>query len=242
MLPLLVTRGHAGWLKNKQKEIRSISHESIYAWIYQQLQKKEKLWKFLARHKAKRGLGKSKGVGVSRIPNRVFIHDRPKVIDTKREFGHWERDLMSFIKNSQHILVLRERLSMFTLSAVLPNKKAQSTAQKLIKLIEELPALTRKSLTLGNGGEFTDHHQWLNKLGLPFYFCDAYASWQKGGVENTNGRLRRDLPRRTNVQKFNEEEFDENIFNYNTTPGKSLDWMTPQEVFYKNLGRVALQT
>jgi IS30 family transposase len=27
------------------------------------------------------------------------------------------------------------------------------------------------------------------------WFCDAYASWQKGAVENANGRLRRDLPR-----------------------------------------------
>jgi IS30 family transposase len=232
----------AGWLKNKQKEIRSISHESIYAWIYQQSQKKDKLWKFLARHKAKRGLRKSNGVGVSRIPNRVSIHDRPKVIDAKREFGHWEGDLMSFMKNSQHILVLRERLSMFTLSAVLPNKKAQSTAQKLIGLMEELPGQSRKSLTLDNGGEFTDHHQWLNKLGLPSYFCDAYASWQKGGIENTNGRLRRDMPRRTNIQKLNKEDFDENILNYNTTPRKSLGWMTPQEVFYKNLANVALQT
>jgi IS30 family transposase len=232
----------AGWLKNKQKEIRSISHESIYAWIYQQSQKKDKLWKFLARHKAKRGLRKSKGVGVSRIPNRISIHDRPKVIDAKREFGHWEGDLMSFMKNSQHILVLRERLSMFTLSAVLPNKKAQSTAQKLIGLMEELPGQSRKSLTLDNGGEFTDHHQWFNKLGLPSYFCDAYASWQKGGIENTNGRLRRDMPRRTNVQKLTTEDFDENILNYNTTPRKSLGWMTPQEVFYKNLANFALQT
>lgn len=232
----------AGWLKHRQKEIQSISHESIYAWIYRQSQKKDKLWKFLARHKAKRGLRKSNGTGVSRIPNRVSIHDRPKVIDNKREFGHWEGDLMSFIKNSQHILVLRERLSMFTLSAVLPNKKAQSTAQKLIKLMADIPGLARKSLTLDNGGEFTDHHQWLETLKLPSYFCDAYASWQKGGVENTNGRLRRYMPRRTNVHQLSKEDFDENILNYNTTPRKALGWKTPLEIFNRNLGRVALQT
>jgi IS30 family transposase len=31
------------------------------------------------------------------------------------------------------------------------------------------------------------------------WFCDAYAyaSWQKGGVENPNGRLRRWMPRHT---------------------------------------------
>ena len=231
-----------GWLKHRQREIKSISHESIYAWIYRQSQKKEKLWKFLARHKSKRGLRKSKGAGVSRIPNRVSIHERPKVIDNKREFGHWEGDLMSFIKNSQHILVLRERLSMFTLSAVLPNKKAQSSAQKLIKLMAEIPGQACKSLTLDNGGEFTDHHQWLEAVGLPSYFCDAYASWQKGGVENTNGRLRRDMPRRTNVHQLSKEDFDENILNYNTTPRKALGWKTPLKIFYRNLGRVALRT
>jgi IS30 family transposase len=51
----------AGWLKHRQKEIQSISHESIYAWIYRQSQKKDKLWKFLARNKAKRGLRKFLG-------------------------------------------------------------------------------------------------------------------------------------------------------------------------------------
>ena len=33
------------------------------------------------------------------------------------------------------------------------------------------------------------------------WFCDAYASWQKGGVENTNGRLRRWLPRQIDIDK-----------------------------------------
>ena len=160
----------AGWLKFQQKAIRSISHESIYAWIYQRSPKKDKLWKFLARHKAKRGLRKSKSAGVSRIPNRVSIHERPKVIDTKCEFGHWEGDLMSFMKNSQHILVLRERISMFTLSAVLPSKKAESTAQKLIKLMKNLPSLAIKSLTLDNGGEFAAHIKWQEELGMPRIF------------------------------------------------------------------------
>jgi hypothetical protein len=31
------------------------------------------------------------------------------------------------------------------------------------------------------------------------WFCDAYASWQKGGVENANGRLRRWLPRHIDI-------------------------------------------
>jgi transposase, IS30 family len=230
----------AGWLKHRQSKIRSISHESIYAWIYQPAQKKEKLWKFLPRHKAKRGLRKSKGAGVSRIPNRIPIQERPKHIDNKREFGHWEGDLMSFQKNSQHILVLRERKTMFTLSAPLPSKKAKTTAQKVIHLMKGLPKKARKTMTLDNGGEFAAHNEWSSELGLLSFFCDPYASWQKGGVENTNGRLRRDMPRNTNIHHLSQEDFDENILNYNTTPRKSLGWFTPLEAFNKNLYRVAL--
>ncbi len=232
----------AGWLKHRQIKIKPISHESIYAWLYKPVQKKEKLWKFLARHKAKRGLRKSRGAGVSRIPNRVPIQNRPKSVENKREFGHWEGDLMSFQKNSQHMLVLRERKTMFTRSAPLPSKKAVTTAQKVIDLMKDLPAKARKTLTLDNGGEFAGHEQWKEKLGLPSYFCDPYASWQKGGVENTNGRLRRDMPRKTNLHQLSQEDFNENIVNYNTTPRKSLAWLTPLEAFKKNLGAVALQT
>ena len=71
----------AGCLKHRQKAIPSVSHETIYAWIYKRPQQKEKLWKMLPRHKAKRGLRKSRGTGVIRIPNRISIHERPKEIE-----------------------------------------------------------------------------------------------------------------------------------------------------------------
>ena len=135
----------AGWLKHRQKKLNPISHESIYAWLYQPLQKKDKLWKFLPRHKAKRGLRKSKGAGVSRIPNRISVHERPKIVASRRTFGHWEGDLMSFLKNSQHMLVLQERKSRFMLSAPLPCKKAQETSHVLIDLMAPLPPKARKT-------------------------------------------------------------------------------------------------
>lgn len=232
----------AGTLKTRQKDLPEVSHETIYSWIYAPAQKREKLWKYLTRHKAKRGLRKSKGAGLSRIPHRVSIHDRPQTVSQKQEFGHWEGDLMSFQKGSQHMLVLRERFSMLTKSIVLPSKKAASTAENIIQLMRSVPPEARKTLTLDNGGEFAAHEIWAQDLGLPSYFCDAYASWQKGGVENTNGRLRRDLPRKTDLHAMNPEDFNETIENYNSTPRKSLNWFTPLEAFQKNLSRVALQT
>jgi len=232
----------AAYLTHRQKKLRSISHETIYTWLYQKAQKNQKLWKFLPRHKARRGLRKSKGAGQSRIPDRVSIHERPNIGEKRKIFGHWEGDLMSFKKNSQHILVLRERKSMFTRSAPLPSKKSCSTAQSIISLMKDIPLQARKTLTYDNGGEFAKHMEVMQALGIQSYFCDPYASWQKGGVENTNGRLRRDLPRNTNIKDMSLEDFDENIDNYNSTPRKSLNWLTPFEAFNKNLIRVALQS
>ena len=177
-----------------------------------------------------------------RIPNRISIHERPKEIEKKKVFGHWEGDLMSFRKNSQHMLVVRERITMFTQSIPLDSKKALSTARSLINLMDKIPANARKSITLDNGGEFAAHEDWFKVLGLPSFFCDPYASWQKGGIENTNGRLRRDFPRNSNIHTLPQEEFNESITNYNSTPRKSLKWLTPLEAFNKNLHRVALQT
>jgi IS30 family transposase len=231
----------AGHLKHRQNALTPISHESIYVWIYKREQKKEKLWKFLTRHKAKRGLRKNKGAGISRIPNRISIHARPKAIENKKNFGHWEADLISFLKNSQHAAVVRERTSMFVLSTPLPSKKAFETSDALIGLMKRIPPQARKSMTYDNGGEFACHERVNKAVGTASYFCDPYASWQKGGVENSNGRLRRDLPRSTDIKNMSQEEFDEVILNYNTTPRKSLGWLTPSEAFNKNLGGVALR-
>ena len=41
------------------------------------------------------------------------------------------------------------------------------------------------------------------------WFCDAYASWQKGGVENANGRLRRWLPRQIDIDKVSDDEIQD---------------------------------
>ena len=232
----------AGFLTHRQKALPSLSHETIYAWIYQPTNKKQKLWKFLPRHKAKRGLRKSKGAGLARIPERVSILQRPPIGKKRKVFGHWEADLMSFKKNSQHILVLRERKSMLTLSIPLPSKASHTTAQAIIDLLQKIPPQARQTITFDNGGEFAKHRLVTNALGLASYFCDPYASWQKGGIENTNGRLRRDLPRCTNVRDMTQDDFDENIDNYNSTPRKSLNWLTPLEEFNRNLLRVALRS
>jgi len=233
----------AGYLKYRQKILPYVSHETIYSWIYGASQRAEKWYKYLARHKRKRGLRKSKGTCESRIKDRISIHERPKIIDKNRTFGHWEADLMSCQKNTQFMLVLRERLTMYIKSIRLKNKTAEVTHKAIIELMESLPEHARQSITYDNGTEFSFHTKVKEALkGLQTFFCDPYSPWQKGRVENSNGRLRKDFPRKIDLQKLTDDDFNESIGNYNLTPRKGLKWLTPDEVFQKNVNRVALQT
>ena len=43
-----------------------------------------------------------------------------------------------------------------------------------------------KTITTDNGSEFAEHEWMARRLGVDIYFTDAYSSWQKGAVENTN--------------------------------------------------------
>lgn len=69
------------------------------------------------------------------------------------------------------------------------------------------------------------------------YFCDAYASWQKGGIENANGRLRRWLPRRTDLNDVSDEDIQEIIMTYNLTPRKCLGYRTPLQALFSERGK-----
>src|SRR4051812_38475729 len=69
------------------------------------------------------------------------------------------------------------------------------------------------------------------------WFCDAYASWQKGGVENANGRLRRWLPRHLDIDQMSDEEIQDIVMTANLTPRKCLGFLTPFQAIIKELGK-----
>jgi IS30 family transposase len=68
-------------------------------------------------------------------------------------------------------------------------------------------------------------------------FCDAYASWQKGGIENANGRIRRWLPRRADLDPVSEQDIQDIAMTINLTPRKCLAYKSPIEAFLSELGR-----
>ena len=137
---------------------------------------------------------------------------------------------MLFGNRGQSLLTLHERYSRLMLALPLTSKEAEPTAQALARMLEVVPAQWRRTVTFDNGTEFARHYQ-LHRLGLKTYFCNTRSPWQKGGVENGIGRLRRFLPRTTNMKELTWERVKTIIQAYNNTPRKCLNYRTPAEIY-----------
>lgn len=214
-----------------------ISHETIYRFIYAQIARHQNYsWRlYLPRAKSKRGFRGRRGANPANyIHNRVPIGQRPGDAGNRTTPGHWEADLILFAKYGQAVLALHERTSRILLAQRPPNRTAALIASRLSGLFALMPPAMRQTVTFDNGPEFSGHFR-LHDLALKTFFCDTHSPWQKGGIENAIGRIRRLLPRKTNLANLSDQDFNALIAIYNHTPRKCLDFQTPAEVFCSQL-------
>lgn len=208
--------------------------ETIYRFIYRPRMMSEKLYRFLPRAKASRGRRYFKRRREP-IEGRRSIHERPQTVASREEFGHWEGDLMQFRTQRGNLLTVCERKTRFVLTAPLKTKSAAETGKTIVKVLRRLPQGARKTMTFDNGGEFGQHRHLEEALGVTAYFCDPHAPWQRGTIENTNGTLRRDMPRKTDITNYKPRDVDDITWAVNSTPRKCLGYKTPTEAFLENL-------
>ena len=210
-----------------------ISHETIYRFIYAQMARtKNGNWRhYLPRAKSKRGWrGRRGGSPASFIAQRRPLAERPQAAADRQTPGHWEADLMLFGRSGHAVLTLHERHSRLLIAARQPGKAAEPIASAMCDLLAGLPQDWRQTVTFDNGTEFARHYR-LHDLGIQTFFCDTHAPWQKGGIENAIGRMRRGLPRKTDLAMVSEERFAQLVQAYNHTPRKCLGYQTPAEIF-----------
>jgi IS30 family transposase len=241
----------AGWLRRgEERGLRAVSTETIYAFVHRAGQKAEKLWKLLPRGRARRGRRRARQPR-STIAERRSIHDRPESVDGRREAGHWqaghwqaghwqaghwEGDLL-ICRRTRPVLVLKERKTRFVLAARLAGKSAAETVAVLMAVFRRLDPRLRSSITFDNDTAFARHGLLASACAMATWFCDAYASWQKGAVENANGRLRRDLPRDLDLDALGDAELQEIVLTHNLTPRKCLGFLTPLQALLGELGK-----
>ncbi len=226
----------AGWLgRGGERGLRAIAFETIYAFIFRAAQKAERLWRCLVRGRASRGRRRARS-SRDRIKEKVHVSQRSDAAATRQEAGHWEGDLI-ICRRSRPVLVLHERKTRLTLMTRLAGKTAGETVAAIMAVFRRLDAGMRGSITFDNDTCFAHHALLRGMLSATTYFCDAYASWQKGGVENANGRIRRWLPRRTDLDTLEEDDIQEIAMTLNLTPRKCLGFRSPLEAFLAELGK-----
>jgi IS30 family transposase len=104
----------------------------------------------------------------------------------------------------------------------------------MASLTEELasvPPLGRRTVTFDRGTEFAAYPDLKTNLNMDAYFCAPQAPWQKGTVENTNGRLRRFLPLDADISAQHDSDLRALATRMNATPRKCLGYLTPAEAF-----------
>lgn len=212
--------------------VMSISHEAIYRHIYThpQASLNKKLIKLLVRKKTRRRPSKKKrGMG-SKILNQVSIDNRPKHIDKREEVGHWEGDLIIGKNNKSAIGTIVERKTRFTLILKLSSKKADEVADKFSKVLNKLNCRYKKSMTYDNGIEMAKHEKITKLTNMKIYFAHPYSSWERGTNENTNGLIRRYLPKGTDFKTINETQLQIIQEKLNNRPRKIIGFKTPAEM------------
>ena len=226
----------SGWLKaGNEPRLRAIGCETIYAFIYRATQLAETLWRYLTRRHSRRRPRRARP-SRDTIKDRASIHDRPEVVDTRAEAGHWEGDLI-ICKHTRPVLVLHERKSRVTLAARLAGKTAAETISVMLAVFGRIDRRLRRSITFDNDTAFARHGLLRTMRDMTTWFCDAYASWQKGGIENANGRLRRWLPRHLDVDRLSDAEIQDIVITANLTPRKCLAFKTPFQAILAELGK-----
>ena len=206
---------------------KSICTEAIYQYIYSKQGKKYKLWKLLVNKRKKRmKKGGRRVARASKIPNAISIDLRPEIVASRSRVGDWETDNVIGKQTDKIVLsVTVERLTRLTVLS-LTGRSAESKTDSLIKRLASFPRVT---LTVDNGAENTNHREIAIRLGLSVFFCHAYHSWEKGTVENTNGRIRRSIPKGLSLDDLTEAQIKELEYRLNSTPRKCLGYLTPYE-------------
>ena len=212
-----------------ERKLKTVSHTAIYSWLRsvhgRQLESELR--------KLKRKRGKKKRVKVIELEGRIFIDERPKSIDARRYFGDWEGDFIVSGKGSRAaLLVLHERKSRYVLVRKVKHKTAMQVEETLVDMIR--PLQNFRSLTLDNDIAFVHHEKISEEIGAPLFFCHPYASWEKGGVENTNRFLRRWIPKGANIAEWSDADIQNIEWWMNSLPRKVLEYRTPEEVMVKN--------
>jgi IS30 family transposase len=207
-------------LKYPDDAAMRISHESLYRWIYRQIEAGEFKPDCLWRPRKARQSRHSRKPPHSRIPGRVDIEQRPEVVAERSRVGDWEGDSVVSAKNRGGVATFVERTTRFTIAGHLPDKQASTFAKTAQDIFGWVPESLCQTATLDNGTEMAAHAHFSQPKSMDIYFAHPHAPWQRGANEQVNGLLRHYFPKGTDFSKVASAELDVVILKINKRPRK----------------------
>ncbi|MCI5688056.1 MAG: IS30 family transposase [Emergencia sp.] len=190
---------------------------------------------------------KNKECSARKKEEKRTIEDRPKEIEEREVFGHWEGDcVLGKQSNKKCLLVLIERVTRVTIIEELAYHTADEVRKALNRIEKRMgKAFYRifKTITLDNGSEFSDWDSMEKALyrkgkRTDIYFCHPNSPQERGSNECNNKMVRRRFPKGS--------DFDESVNCHsvkaaeqwvNNYPRKILSGMTASERFAEELAK-----
>lgn len=220
--------------RRKRLKKESVCHETIYRYLYTE---RKDLISLLRQKKGKyrRRPGTKAREKRREQAKKTWITERPASINNRSEMGHWEGDTIRGKEKDKAIGTHVERKSGYGLADKLDEATAVHMREKTVARFRNIPKYKRKSETDDNGVEFSEHELTGRALGMMIYFALPYHSWERGTNENWNGLLREFFPKGSPFATVTQQDVDRAVRNLNHRPRKRLNYLTPHEVFIKNL-------
>jgi IS30 family transposase len=220
----------SGYLK-KHHAI-SLSHETIYRFIYRDTTRHAQLKPFLRQGGKSRRKRYGSGARASCIPNRVSITQRPQTVEKKARMGDWECDTVIGKDRKSVLVTVVDRASLYTVCSRVLSRSARVVCDAIIRLLRPFKARV-KTLTFDNGSEFVKHEAIAHALEATTYFAHPYSSWERGINENTNGLLRQFFPKQTDFRAVSWQQVQKAVDHLNNRPRKTRGYRTPNQLFNK---------
>jgi IS30 family transposase len=217
----------AGWLA--RHELLAISYETIYLHVWHDKAVGGQLWTHLRQGAKKRRKRYRSHDSRGRLAGKRHISERPALVETRTELGHWEIDTMKGDSQARHsVVTMVERATGYTEIGKLVRHNAAEATARCIELIARNRVAT---VTADNGTEFHSYAEIEAATGATFYFATPHHSWERGTNENTNGLIRQYLPKRTSMAHVTQEHCDAIAARLNSRPRKRLGFRTPEECY-----------
>lgn len=222
----------AGRLSSCGSAALTISHTTIYRWIWSDPQRSARFRPFLriAQKPRRKPYGKPSRRG--QILGKRSIDERPQEANQRQRLGDWEGDTIVGKGRKGYLVTCVDRASRYLMARKVKTCASEPVAERLQETIGKLPASKRHTLTLDNGREFARPIELERRLSLQIFFAHPYHSWERGTNENTNGLLRQYMPKSSDLSLVTDKQLRSYVCALNHRPRKCLGYRSPFEVFH----------